>query len=151
MVHVGESLNSTEAVFIVASSRGCPQQVARVMLVDFGERHRHTDKQGSTSPEQTADRPVIGKRVWQAERGSRRTRRHPREEVVEEGYEETVPVELQLNAAVRRADTFTPGPPSRRSLADELEANEVSRGPQRNVVVTTSATDQTRAAAFCTD
>ena len=31
---------------LVTSSRGCPQQV-RVVLVDFGERHRHTDKRAA--------------------------------------------------------------------------------------------------------
>jgi len=29
------------------SSRGCPQQVVRVALVNFGERHRHTDKRAA--------------------------------------------------------------------------------------------------------
>ena len=34
------SLNSTDAVFLLVA---CPQQVVRVVLVDFGERLRHTE------------------------------------------------------------------------------------------------------------
>ena len=52
--------------------RGCPQQVVRVMLVDFGERHRHTDKRAALHRNiPPADQS--GKRV-EAGRGSRHAR-----------------------------------------------------------------------------
>jgi len=54
----------------VTSSRGCPQQVVRVVLVDFGERHDTRGQTGSTTPQQTAGRPIRSARG----RGSRQTR-----------------------------------------------------------------------------
>jgi len=49
---------------LVTPSRGCPQQVVRVVLVDFGKRHRHTDK---PTPQQTAAdrRPTNQVSSWQ--------------------------------------------------------------------------------------
>jgi len=32
---------------LMTSSPGCPQQVVRVVLVNFGKRHRHTDKRAA--------------------------------------------------------------------------------------------------------
>ena len=61
---------------LVTSSRGCPQQVVRVVRVDFGERHRLTDIRAALHP---ADRrPTNQVSAWQDGRGSRRTRPHAR-------------------------------------------------------------------------
>jgi len=65
----------------------CPQQVVRVGLVGFGERH-HTRTNGQHYTNQVS--------AWQAERGSRRTRptratssKHPREDVGRVGKDVT--------------------------------------------------------------
>ena len=71
---------------LVTSSRGCLQQVVRVVLVDFGERHRHTDKRAALH----RSRPPAdqgGKRVasWTGKSPTRPTRTtccgHPSEDV----------------------------------------------------------------------
>ena len=60
---------------LVTSSRGCPQQVVRVGLAEFGER-RGTWTKGRQYT--AADRrPTNQVSVWQTERVSRPTRRHP--------------------------------------------------------------------------
>jgi len=63
------------------SSRGCPQQVARVGLVEYRARHdTWTNGQHYTAADR---RPTSQVSAWQAGRGSRPTRRsrHPREDV----------------------------------------------------------------------
>jgi len=65
----------------------CPQQVLRVVLVKFGERHdRRTNGQHHTVADR---RPTNQLSAWQAERGSRPTRAtsslHPREDVARVG------------------------------------------------------------------
>jgi len=50
----------------------CPQQVVRVMLVEFGETTRQTDKKGKEDKEHWAE--LFSERtssLWQAKRGSR--------------------------------------------------------------------------------
>jgi len=62
---------------ILVTSLGCPQ-VVRVRLVEYRERH---DTQPNGQHYTAADRrPTNQVSAWQAERGSRPTRRHPREE-----------------------------------------------------------------------
>jgi len=57
---------------LVTSSRGCPQQFVRVVLVDFGERHdTRTNRQHYTA---AVRRPTNQVSAWQAGRGSRPTR-----------------------------------------------------------------------------
>jgi len=60
-------------IFLVASSRGCAQQVLRVRPMEFGERY---DSQTNGQHYTAADRrPTNQVSAWQAERGSRPTRR----------------------------------------------------------------------------
>ena len=57
---------------LVTSSRGCLQQVVRVVLVDIGERHdTRTNGQHYTAAHR---RPTNQVSAWQAGRGSRPTR-----------------------------------------------------------------------------
>jgi len=65
----------------------CPQQVVRVGLVEFGERHdARTNGQYYTAADR---RPTNQVSAWQAERGSRPTRptssEHTREDVARVG------------------------------------------------------------------
>ena len=84
------------------SSRGCPQQVVRVGLVDLGERHRQT---GSTTPHAADRRPSNQASAWKAGRGSRPTR--PTRTTSRGRYAENSPaVEFKLIAA-RRAKSVS--------------------------------------------
>ena len=59
---------------LVTSSRGCPQQVVRVRLVEFGERH-NTRTTGHAALYTAADRrPTNRVSAWQAEWESRPAR-----------------------------------------------------------------------------
>ena len=87
------------------SSRGFPQQVVRVGLVDFGERHdTRTNGQHYTAADR---RPTNQVSVWQAERRSRPTRTiccgHPREDetsrVLARMSRDATRVEFKLNRA----------------------------------------------------
>jgi len=91
--------------------RGCPQQVVRVVLVEFGERRaRHTDKPTNGQHYNAACRPSAdqsAKRVLgKLNRKIARHARHPREEVgrvrehaIRGCCEETAPVEFKLSSA----------------------------------------------------
>ena len=88
---------------LVTSSRGCPQQVVRVVLVYFAERHRHTDKRAalhrSRPPTDQSRKRVArwtGKSPDTPDMSGASTRMSRRR------YEEmTGPVEFQLYSAPR--------------------------------------------------
>ena len=66
------------------SSRGCPQQVVRVGPMEIGERHdTRTKAQHHTAADHQPTNQVS---PWQAERGSRPTRRHPRKDPREDVF-----------------------------------------------------------------
>jgi len=89
------------SIFLVTSPRKCPQQVVRVVPVEFGERH-DTRTNGSTVHRSRQPADQSGKRV--AERGSRPTRRHPRDDPLEE----TAFVEFKLYRSVSLTNLVTP-------------------------------------------
>ena len=77
----------------------CLQRVMRVRPVEFGERHdTRTSEQHCTASDR---RPTNQVSAWQAERGSRPTRRHP----CENPREKTSFVEFKLNAGRERSNT----------------------------------------------
>ena len=85
------------------SSRGCPQQVVRVGLVDFGERHRHTDERAALAYTAVDRWPTNQVSAWQAGRGSRRTRPtrttscgHPRRGRHEDSMRKKIPWNLSF-------------------------------------------------------
>ena len=91
-------INFHRSIFLVTSSRGCPQLVVRVGPMEFGERH---DTRTNGKHYTAVDRPPTNQiSAWQAgTRGSRPTRRHPREDP----RVETAFVEFKLNNAVTAA------------------------------------------------
>jgi len=91
----------------------CPQQVMRVGLVEFGERHDTRGQTGSTIHRRQARRPTNQVSAWQADRGSRPTRPTSSYRILarmlrvsgastrmsRRCYEETAPVEFRLYSA----------------------------------------------------